>query len=523
MSEPTEPTPSAPIPLPLGTRRSTYGLLVGVVTAMLAVGLAIPAVVGERVGEQVATGNGTAGLDLDQFGGAASPDATDGSDAAGDGAGGSGTGAGSSAGGAGGAGSIGGGAAGGAATTTTAPGTVLTASDVGVTATEIKIGLLLPTSEDVGDPEAQGSAQLQYFQAYADEINEAGGIYGRKLVFSVAKYDLLDQEEGARTACLTLARDEKVFAAVNTTGFGPPGALCLTREHGVPFLQGSGHPDEVYAQSKGLYSSNFDSQTRNLRNMVWFLHQLKVLQGKKIGMLGSNWIGLEREQQEGIVDTLKALGYDPFVYMLSGDPVSAQTQIPIAVQQMRQNGVEVVLFGADFISGTSFVQQAEAQAYTPRYGAADPWGWSTDFVVSGMGASFNGAITVTAMRTYDARVGVPEAAPDAACREIYERRSGTKIDRANDDSALYVGSMWACGVMDRVRRAAEIAGPNLTRAGFAAAMGQLGTLDIPYAGGPGTFSPTKLDGANTYRPQQFDGGCRCWVPLVKDFAPGNYK
>jgi hypothetical protein len=278
----------------------------------------------------------------------------------------------------------------------------------------------------------------------------------------------------------------------------------------------------VYTQAGGLYSSTFDSQTRNFRNMVWTLNQLGSIKGKKVGVLGSDWIGLRREQEEGIIQTLRSLGYDPFVYWLSGDPASAQAQIPIAVQQMQTNGVNYVIFGSDFISGTSFVQQADGQRYQPGYAAADPWGWSTDFTVSGMPAGFDGAITVTAMRTYDARVGVPEPAVDAACREVYERRSGNRIDRANDPNALYVGTMWACGVVQRFELAASRVGVDLTRAGLAQAMPGLGTMQVPYAGGPGTYGPGKLDGVDHYRPQRWQASCKCWVPLVAEFSKGRF-
>ena len=507
------------IQLPLSSKRSTYLLLLGVTSCTLAAGLAVPIAVGERV-VHPAAGAGNARLDLSQLDDAPTLDGDATTGEAGSTVPGAATGR---------AATPGVGTSARPATTgstvapvSAAPGT-LTASDVGVTAETIKVGLLIPNSEAVGDPKAQESVQRQEFQVFLDEINERGGIHGRRVEAVVATYDVLDQEEGTRAACLALARDEKVFAAFNTTGFGPPGALCLTRAHGVPFLQGSGHPDEVYRESGLLYSSSFDSQTRNLRNMVWFLNQLGVLAGKKVGVLGSDWIGLRREQEEGIVQTLESLGYDPFVYWLSGDPASSQAQVPVAVQQMRQEDVEVVIFGADFVSGTSFVQQANSQLYSPRYAAADPWSWSTDFTVSGMPDSFAGAITITAMRTYDARVDVPEPAVDAACREVYERRSGNDLDRANDTNALYIGTMWACGVVQRFEQAALLAGPELTRAGLASAVTRLGTMPVPYSGGPGTFGPEKLDGANHYRPQEWHADCHCWVPLVGEFVPGHYS
>lgn len=503
------------IPLPITSRRNTFAMLIGVVVVMLVAGLALPMVVGETAHESTVDAGGP---DFEVADLAAPTDAsstTTIAPVAADGA---------VAGGAGGSGTAGQ-RAGGVSTAPggTPPGVTLTASDVGVTPKTIKIGLLVPTSSAVGNTGDQTKAQELEFQAHLDVINAAGGIYGRKIETVTATYDILDQDEGARAACLQLTDDHKVFAVFNTTGFGPPGALCLTREKGVPFLQGSGHPDEVYAGSNGLYSSTFDSQTRNFRNMVDTLQRLKLLQGKKIGVLGTEWIGLRRETQEGVIDTLRALGYDPEVYWLSGDPASSQSQIPIAVQAMKNAGVQVQIMTVDFVSGLSFVQQADAQRFTPMYSGADPWGWTTDYTTANMPASFDGAVTVTAMRTYDARANVPEPAIDAECAKRFEDLTGVDIDRANDPNALYAGTMFACGVVQRFERAALGAGPNLTRRGLVNAIGALGTLEVPFAGGPATYSPSKLDGSNHYRPQRWRADCKCWIPLYPEFHLGAYR
>lgn len=519
----------ADLELPVASRNRTYGGLVAVVGCLLAAGLAVPMAFGERVAEQGLA----AGPDLDLSGLDAGDDGA-GSDASGETApaptGESGGGA-ADAGGP--AADVSGatdpGAAGGtgAQASPGGPGSApsdapRTASDIGVTPDTIKIGLLVPTSASIGSTSDQQEVQEAEFQVFFDEINARGGIHGRRIETAVATYDLLDQNEGARAGCLKLADDDKVFAAFNTTGYGPPGSLCLTREKGVPFLQGSGHPEEIYGQANGLYSSTFDNQTRNFRNLVGTLHSLRALEGRKVGVLGTEWLGLRRMQEEGMVATLKALGYDPFVYWLSGDPVSSQAQIPIAVQQMRSNGVTAILLGADFISGQSFVQQSDSQGYRPFYAVADPWGYSTDYIVESMPASFEGAIAVTAMRTYDHRAGVPEPALDAACAKTWEDATGVEIDRANDPHAIYVGTMFACGIVQRFERAATAAGPELTRAGLVRAIGVQGTVELPFAGGPGTYRPDKLDGADHYRAQRFQASCRCWHPVVPTFSKGRY-
>ncbi|MDE0803858.1 MAG: ABC transporter substrate-binding protein [Acidimicrobiales bacterium] len=521
---PTQEPASASIDIPVTTRSRTYVQLVGAVSVMLALGLALPALVGERPPEQELSAD--ADLDLDAFGGGDAP-ATDGAPVttstsvaateetapvAGDGV------------------ADDGGSAvvpdggqpaptdDGSTTTTVAN----TASDIGVTADTIKIGLLVPTSSEIGSTTDQRDVQVAEFMAAINTLNENGGIHGRTIEVVDATYDVLDQDSGTRASCLKLADDEKVFAAFNTTGYGPPGALCLTREKGVPFLQGSGHPEEIYGQANGLYSSTFDNQTRNFRNMVQILHDLGAIKGKKVGVLGTEWIGLRREQEEGIVDTLKALGYDPFVYWLSGDPVSSQTQIPIAVQQMRSKKVDAVLLGADFLSGQSFAQTAATQGYTPFYGAADPWSYSTDFVTANMPASFDGSITTTAWRSYDHRAGQPEPALDATCAQDFEDDTGIQLNRENDPDALYTGTLLACGVVQRFEMAANAAGPHLTRASLMQAMGNLGTFDMPFAGGPGTYTADKLDGADFYRPQVWKKGCKCWHPIVPDFTRGKH-
>ena len=514
-----------PIDLPVTSRSRTYGTLVGVVAVMLAAGLALPAIVGERPPEQDLASGGE--LDLDGLGEAA-PDARSTDDPAGaesevpgQSDGGNGP---SAPDGGGRQPQAGGGDPGALQAAPGAPTAAAanTASDVGVTADTIKIGLLVPTSSSIGSTSDQRAVQVAEFKAFTDDINENGGIHGRTIEVVDATYDILDQDSGTRASCLKLAEDDKVFAAFNTTGYGPPGALCLTREKGVPFLQGSGHPEEIYGQANGLYSSTFDNQTRNFRNMVQILHDLGAIRNQKVGVLGTEWIGLRREQEEGIVHTLRKLGYDPYVYWLSGDPASSAAQVPIAVQQMRSNGVTAVMLGADFLSGQSFVQEAAGQAYTPFYGAADPWSYSTDYVTANMPDSFEGSITTTAWRSYDHRAGQPEPAIDAECARKFEEDHDIDLDRTNDPDALYTGTLLACGVVQRFEKAARAVGPNLTRQALVQAIGNLGTIEIPFAGGPGTYRPDKLDGADYYRPQVWKASCKCWHPLVPRFSKGKH-
>lgn len=517
---PEDSTADHAVPRSMTSRPRAYSALIGVVAVLLSLGLILPMVVGERAQlDELATGLDPLIVDADTDPAETGDPASSATSVPTETADGTGPGTapptspGSST------------PAPGGDTAATAPPTTvadvaLTASDVGVTPTEIKVGVLVPTADGIGSSADQQAVQVAQFQAFIDDVNARGGIHGRTVTMSTASYDVLDQNAGARASCLALAEDQKVFAAFNTTGYAPPGTLCLTRERGVPFLQASGHPEEVYSQANGMYSSTFDNQTRNFRNLVATLDDLGVLQGKKIGVLGTTWLGLRRQQEDGIVRSLQERGYNPSVYWLSGDPVSSQAQVPLALLQMRQAGVQVMIMGADFVSAQSFVNLATGQGFRPRYAAADSWGYPTDAVASGMGAGFDGAITVTSMRLYDDRVDVPEPAIDAECARVINEYSDLTADRVNDPNAIYISSMMACGVVRRFEAAALAAGPDLTRAGLMQAIANAGTVEVPFAGGPATFRPDKLDGADFYRAQQWSQSCRCWIPVTPGFKAG---
>ena len=104
----------------------------------------------------------------------------------------------------------------------------------------------------------------------------------------------------------------------------------------------------------------------------------------------------------------------------------------------------------------------------------------------------------------------------------FEDDTGLEIQREDDPDALYVGTLLACGVVQRFEKAAQAAGPNLTRATLMQAIGNLGTIEMPFVGGPGTYRPDKLDGADFYRPQVWRKGCKCWHPIVPQFQRGKH-
>jgi hypothetical protein len=514
----------------LGSRRSTYTLITGVVIGMLAAGLGIPFIFGTPLhsanqGNTNALGTGASGSSAAASAGAGTAGegattTTPLSGAAGIVGGGvSGTGGGGAAAGAGLAANAPGGGA-----STGPSGVALTASDRGVTASTITVAFALADLGGVSKvgfsvPGFDPKQQAAYDQTFVDNANAHGGIFGRKIVPVYVKYDPLE-ESTEDAACLAATQDHTIFAAVDSGGgLSFAAQLCFTQQNHTPLIElGSfGTTQDMYRQSAGNLFTVESSGVRSLANMAYTLVSSGALKGKHIGIVDRDFPGTVQTVTDGMVNTLKQFGYDvTYRADMSSDDGTATSQVPVAAQTMRRHGVDAVMLLTDFITGSEFAQSADRSAYTPEYFMSDFESETNDTAVSAMPSSFR-AVGVTTMRTGEWRVGLPEPAVDAACRQVYESATGSKLQRSDN---AYAATLEACDLVDLLVRGMRGSGPTLTRAGFSAGMQQIGTLAMPYLGG-GSFRPGKFDGADLIRTLNYQQSCTCWMP-VGSFVPPRY-
>lgn len=549
----------------LPSRRNTYSFLTGVVSALLAVGLLLPYLIGEPIGGtttaapviddltggDATTGGSSLGEPLDD-GGSAGTTTSSGTNSTSStttgattttpsGTTGSTTGTTSS-------GTTTGTTTSSGTTTTTTPGTTTggttqdtqpadpqpaatssaapdngnpqpqptaappaqnTASDTGVTADSIKVAIMvadLGNAEDLGFEINTGDAKLSY-QVFIDEVNEAGGINGRTIDPVYLTFDPLDQDD-MRRACIDATENEQVFAVFNQAGYYGAAILCLTEEHGTPYMTTGQHePDEWYARSGGLYVSYLPSKSRQLVTMVKDLDALGLLEGRTIGVVDSGFTADKLASEQSLLPTIDALGYE--VAHRATIPEAADqaaAQIPIEIENMRREGVDTILFAVNFLVQRLWVTQADQRGYTPRYHVSDMGGGTSDDAADDFPASYDGTVAFTSLRTGEERAGLPEPAVDQECRATYEARSGTATPRGSVQATSANG---ACQVIRDFARAAASQGANLTQAGMASAFASLGSFEV--AGFPtGSLGPGKFDAVDGVRTIQWKFDCRCW-------------
>ena len=497
------------------SRRQTYLALVGIAVGSMVTGLVLPFAVGDEVGDapvlagapsDLAPTDGSAGGDADDAVGGLATTATTvtaGGDVAGTPALAAGGGQAPSS-------AAAAGSAGAAAPSAGSPAG-LRATDVGVTASTIKLGVVLldlSTARSVGlAPENYTvEDQRRAYDVFVGRVNDAGGINGRKVQTVYAVADPFDNAT-AEAACLRLTRDEKSFAVLSVAGFRGTASLCITRDNRTPLVAQGHHPTEYFRASAGLLITDQASSERTARSFIDTLDRLGSLKGKTIGLV-TNRDATNGEKQGGdaVAAALKASGYEVAHRAdLSEDLPTGAGQIPVQVQQMRAAGVDAVVLATNFLYSTQFAQAADGQGWRPAWFAGQIGDMTSDALARNMPASYDGAIAVTSNRyNHDARAGRPEPAVERDCREHFNGKAGTRYPYGGENPVLP-----ACAGVGVFRAAATGAGPTLTRAAFSSAAQRLGAFAWPGMIG-GSLGSGKFDYADQTRPLRWRADCRCY-------------
>ena len=155
----------------------------------------------------------------------------------------------------------------------------------GVSNTEIVIG----THLDLSGPVAAGMPQLRNgTQMRFDEVNEAGGIHGRRIKFIVE--DNASQPQQAVRATDKLIRRDEVFALVNPFGSGTNAAVVKRAvDEGVIYFApwaASAVLQQIAGKSPRLFTTVPDYHTTTHLGLTWMLNQHADI--KKVG-----WVYME--------------------------------------------------------------------------------------------------------------------------------------------------------------------------------------------------------------------------------------
>jgi ABC-type branched-subunit amino acid transport system substrate-binding protein len=399
----------------------------------------------------------------------------------------------------------------GAVTATTAGASVRAASATGIDAKSVKVALLDGDIEqlvDLGFAVPLGDVEAQA-QALVDDVNDHGGINGRKLVLVHHQSSILDAAAG-QAACIAATEDDKVFAVISPNSVNGSVAPCVTQQHHTPMIMLGGTQEDLDKAGGMLFSASATSRTMASTG-VKLLAAHDYFKGKKVGIISDSLPASKDAVEKGYLPALKAAGVKPVAnQVLSCTTASSCSGYPTAVQAFKRAGVDVVLSTLGPLSYPAFVAEADRQDLHPLYTATGIGGMTSDVVAKQQaknGDAFDGAIGVAGASAGAYSESQKAPAFNEQCAKTYAAQGGPRLTLAKNPTE-YGGLGVLCSMVTILERGLEGAGKNPTQQSFSKAVQQLKTVDLNLS--EGSFGPKKLDAQDQYLLVKWSKDCTCW-------------
>jgi Periplasmic binding protein len=408
-----------------------------------------------------------------------------------------------------------------ATTSTTAPPTAVDQASTaapGVTATTIRVVFPIVSLNSLAGREGfaadtEYGYQEKAIHTFVNDINDHGGIHGRKIVPDIVQYDPT-LTANMRALCKEWTEgSDPAFAVLDGLGaWEGDNQLCITQEGHTPMLaQWATVTDWTDRGSPYLWWTGTD-QSVLLNTLVSWGHQAGLLTTThRVGIIVGNREPDKLALDETVLPALKKLGItDPLVQTIEASPdaqtATLQAEAPLIVQRFRQAGVTSVIPLIPFNSFFPYLQSETSQGYFPRLLLSD---YESSIQVS------LGLIPVPYEKALDGQEGVTtftlggidddrpqsQGGYDPGLRSCYAVWKAHNKPPPPPDSPFLEEqgpvAAW-CQVIRLFAQAADSAGSTLNRRTFVQAMSKV--EDFPGTYTPVlSYSPTKFYGPTEYR------------------------
>ncbi len=256
-----------------------------------------------------------------------------------------------------------------------------------------KIGLNYELSGDVA---TYGEANVQGIEMAAEEINNAGGIDGKKI--ELVKYDTKSDAAEATTLATKLMTQDKVITVIGpATSGGMKATIPVAQQNKIPVVSGSATADDVTVDASGVKQLAFRTCVYDsFQGTAAANYAVKKFSAKKAVILRDS----SSDYSKGLADAFRttftagggeivsedayAKGADNFNAVMTkfkGQQFDViylpgyYTEAGKAIKQARDLGVTQPILGGDGFDSPVLAEQAGAQLtdvyYTNHYSSAD--------------------------------------------------------------------------------------------------------------------------------------------------------
>jgi hypothetical protein len=353
--------------------------------------------------------------------------------------------------------------------------------------------------------------QTKAINFYVNQVNEHGGINGRKINPIIATFDPTNEND-MRALCKDWTEGSPAaFAVLDGLGdWTGDDELCVTQEGRTPFIgQWSTVTNWTNEGSPYLWWTGPDDAAILQAVVNWGLSANLIGGTIKVGVIAGDRASDQVALNQYLLPDLRRAGVTPVVKVIDADPddtATTDTQAPLVVQQMRSAGVTSIIPLMPFNVMYPVLQAETQQQWYPKLLLSD----YEESIESALGllpipyaSALNGqeGLTTETLGGIDDDRPESEGGYDPGVRKCWTpwHKAYPQIPPGDQEDFLeeqgpVVG--W-CQVITLFATAARNAGPDLNRRTFVTAMSKITNF-------PGTYSPVLSYGPNKrYGPTQF--------------------
>ncbi|MGQ0709199.1 MAG: ABC transporter substrate-binding protein [Rhodoferax sp.] len=358
--------------------------------------------------------------------------------------------------------------------------------------------ILLGSIQDLSGPIAGFGKQARFGMLLAvDEINEQGGIHGRKLKIVVE--DSAYDPKKAVLAAQKLVNQDKIFMMVGHIGTAQNMAAMPVQfeKNVINFfpITAAREMYEPFHRLKYSYAATYFDQMRNAVPQL-----VKEKGAKKVcTMYQDDDFGLE--VLKGGEEGLKTVGME---FAEKTSYKRGATDFSSQVSKMQASGCDMIVLGTIIRETIGAIGTARKLGYNPVFlGSSAAY---TDLIHKLGGPAMNGLYaTMTVQNPY-----TDEQSPPI---RFWANKYKTKF---NEDPTVF--SVYGYGIITTFANAANKAGKSLSTDSFIKAMDTLSVPGDIFGSAPSSFSPTKRLGSDASRISQIQDGK--WKVVSDYVSPG---
>jgi hypothetical protein len=385
----------------------------------------------------------------------------------------------------------------------------------GVTADSIKVVVSLVDFECIKDfVDDVRIDQDKIYGAYFKDINDSGGINGRKIEPVFKTYcPIPGAQPSSLGICTSAAEDDNAFAVMGVfVDFTGDAQLCVTRDqHRVLITHGLTQPwiDEA---PPGLLLSPDITAERRLNVIMSLLGNEGTLKGKTVAVLAADDNkGRIKSTVEPELKKLKvARGSDAVLAISGTDTTAAQAQLDSFIEKWKSENVDSLIILGETASAKQFVQKIKDEMPDVQLIAdtTTVLGQGQDLVRAGQADNpYDGIISA------EGETGAIHSKGEnfKRCNAIYKKYIGTDVPGPNEivkapngkRNDIYGAVSDACAEVTMFLDIATKAGATLNNDTWTAAVNAMGKMRIAssrYA----SLHKGKYDADDTYGLVAFD-------------------